>query len=64
MVAEFYRVILVIEEAQKMGLTDVYLECSAAFTARTNVLWMFCNRWNTCLNYYGKSGLGLLVPAS
>jgi len=25
-----------------------------AFTARTNVLWMLRNQWNTCLNYCGK----------
>jgi len=24
------------------------------FTTRTNVPWMLRNRWNTCLNYYGK----------
>ena len=24
------------------------------FTARTNVLWMLCNQWNTCLNYCRK----------
>ena len=23
----------------------------ATFTARTNVPWMICNRWNICLNY-------------
>jgi len=54
MVAEFYGVIHVMEEAQKMGLTNVCLECSVVFSARTNVPWMFCNRWNTCLNYCGK----------
>jgi len=59
MVVEFCGVIHAVEEAQKMGLTNVWLECSstlvcAAFISRTNVLWMFCNRWNTCVNYYGK----------
>ena len=23
-------------------------------TVMTNVIWMLYNRWNTCLNYYGK----------
>ena len=58
LVAEFYGVIHAMEEAQKMGLTNVWLECDsalvcAAFTARTNVHW-FRNRWNTCLKYYEK----------
>jgi len=43
MVVEFYGVIHAMEEAQKMGLTNVWLKCDyalvcAAFTARTNVL--------------------------
>jgi len=47
------------EEAQKMGLTNVWLECDSAlvcvvFTAKTYVPWMFHNRWNTCLNYSEK----------
>ena len=47
------------EEAQKMGLTNVWLECDstlgcAAFTARTNVPWMLRNRWNACVNYCGE----------
>jgi len=59
LVAEFYGVIYSLEEAQKMGLTNVWLECDfalgcAAFIARTIVPWMFRNRWNTCLNYCGK----------
>jgi len=42
MVTEFYGVIHAMEEAQKMGLTNVWLECDfalvyAAFTVRTNV---------------------------
>jgi len=66
LVAEFYGVIHVMEEAQKMGLTSVWLKCDSAlvcdaFTARTNVLWMLRNRWNTCLNSVGQSGLGLLI---
>jgi len=53
MVDEFYEVIHAMEEAQKMGLTNVWLECDSAFVyvvfiARTNVLWMLRNRWNTC----------------
>jgi len=59
LVAEFYGVIHAMEEAQKMGFTNVWLECdstlvSATFTTRTNVPWMFRNRWNTCFNYCGK----------
>jgi len=49
MVDEFYGVIHVMEETQKMGLANVWSECDyalvcIAFTARTNVPWMFCNR--------------------
>jgi len=49
LVAEFYGVIHAMEEAQKLGLTNVWLECDSAlvcvvFTARTNVLWMLRNR--------------------
>jgi len=45
LVVEFYEVIHAMEEAQKMGLTNVWLECDSdlvcvAFTARTNVPWM------------------------
>jgi len=45
MVAEFYGVIHGMEEVQKMGLTNVWLECDSAlvcvaFTARINVSWM------------------------
>ena len=45
LVAEFYGVIYALEEAQKLGLTNVWLECDpalvcAAFTARTNVSWV------------------------
>jgi len=54
-----YGVIYALEEAQKLGLINVWLECDsalvyAAFTARTNVSWMLRNRWNTCLIYCGK----------
>ena len=43
MVVEFYVVIHAMEQTQKMGLTNVWLECDSvlvcvAFTARTNVL--------------------------
>ncbi|KAK8464705.1 hypothetical protein PHAVU_010G062100 [Phaseolus vulgaris] len=46
MLAEFYGIIHAMEEVQKMGLTNVWLECNStlvcvAFTARTNVPWMF-----------------------
>jgi len=49
LVAEFYEVIYAMEEAQKMGLTNVWLEYDsdlvcAAFTARTNVSCMLRNR--------------------
>jgi len=49
LVAEFYGVIQAMEEAQKMGLINVWLECDsalvcAAFTAMTNVSWMLRNR--------------------
>jgi len=48
MVVEFYGVIHAMEEAQKMRLTNVWLECDSslvcvAFTNRTNVLWMIRN---------------------
>jgi len=45
------------EEAQKMGLTNVWLEYDPALVCvafMTNVPWMLQNRWNTCLNYCGK----------
>ena len=59
MIAEFYGVIHVMEETQKIGLTNVWLKCDSvlvcvAFTVMTNVLWMLRNQWNTCLNYCGK----------
>jgi len=59
LVAEFYEVIYALEETQKLRLTNVWLECDSAlvcatFTARTNVLLMFRNRWNTCLDYCAK----------
>jgi len=46
---EFYGVIHAMEEAQKMRLTNVWLECDfdlvcVAFTTKTNVPWMFRNR--------------------
>jgi len=45
--------------ADKLELTNVWLECDSAlvcvtFIARTNVPWMLRDRWNVCLNYYGK----------
>ena len=49
LVAEFYGVIHAMEEAQKMGLTNVWLECDsalvcAAFPTRTIVPLMLRNR--------------------
>jgi len=49
LIAEFYEVIHAMEEAQKIGLTNVRLECDSALvcntvTARNNVPWMFRNR--------------------
>jgi len=49
LVAEFYGVIHTMEEAQKMGLTNVWLKCDSAlvcvvFTTRTNVPWMLRNQ--------------------
>ena len=49
MVVEFYGVIHVLEETQKTGLNNVWLECDyalvcVAFTVRTNVPWMLRNR--------------------
>jgi len=49
LVAEFYGVIHVTEQAQKMDLTSLWPVCDSAlvcalFTVRTNVPWMFCNR--------------------
>jgi len=49
MVAEFYGVIYAMEEAQKMGLTNVWFEYDSSlvcvtFIARTNVPWMFRNQ--------------------
>jgi len=49
LVAEFYGVIHAMEEAQKMGLTNVWLECYStlvcvAFTTRTNVSWLLRNQ--------------------
>jgi len=49
LVVDFYAVIHAMEEAQKMRLTNVWLECDfalicAAFTVRTNVPWILRNR--------------------
>ena len=48
-IIEFYKVIHVIEEAQKMGIINVWLECDSAlvcvaFTVRTNVPLMLRNQ--------------------
>jgi len=49
LIVEFYGVIHAMEEAQKMRLTNVWLECDSAmvcvaFTTMTNVPWMLRNR--------------------
>jgi len=49
MVVEFYEVIHAMQEAQKMKLTNVWLECDSAlvcvaFTVRTNIPSMVHNR--------------------
>jgi len=59
LVAAFYGDMHAIEETKKMGLISLWLECDstlvcATFTTRTNVPWILRNRWNTCLDYYGK----------
>jgi len=48
MVDEFYEIIYVLEEAQRLGLTNIWLKCDSAlvcavFTVRTNIPWMFRN---------------------
>jgi len=59
LVVEFYEVIHAIKETKKMGLTSLRLECDstlvcATFITRNYVPWILRNRWNTCLDYYGK----------
>ena len=49
LVAVFSEVVHAIEEAQKMGLTNVWLQCDyalvcVAFTPRTNVPWILRNQ--------------------
>jgi len=66
MVVEFYGVIHAMEEAQKMGLTNVWLECDSAlvcvvFTVKTNVLWLFVINEILVLITAGKSSLWLLI---
>jgi len=44
----YEKLVCALEEAQKLGLTNVWLECDfvlvcAAFTARTNAPWMLRN---------------------
>jgi len=46
-------------KAQKMGLSNIWLECDSVlvcvvFTAKTNASWLLRNRRNTCLYYCGK----------
>jgi len=65
LVAEFYRVIHVIEEAKKMCLSSLWLECDStlvcvAFTSRTNVYY-FIIGGTLALITMGKSGLGFLT---
>ena len=58
---------MLLEEAQKLGLTNVWLECDSAlccdaFTTRTNVPWMLRNLDGILvLITVEKSGLGLLI---
>jgi len=64
LVVEFHGVIYTLEEGQKLKLTNVWLECDSvlvcvAFTIKTNVSWMFRNRWNICLDYCGKIRFGV-----
>jgi len=59
LVVGYYGVIHAIEETKKMGLTILWLECDSAlvyvaFTARTKIHWILCNRWNTSFDYCGK----------
>jgi len=49
LVTGFYGVIYALEETQKLGLTNIWLECDSAlicvaFTTRTNIPWMLRNR--------------------
>jgi len=67
LVAEFYGVIYALEEAQKWGLTNVWLECDfvlvcVAFTARTQMfLGCFVIDGILVLITVEKSSLGLLI---
>ena len=59
MTIKLYIYIYMLWRKFKSWLTNVWLECDStlicvAFTARTNVHWMLCNRWNICLNYCEK----------
>ena len=54
LVAEFYGVIYALEEAQKLGLTNVWLECHSALVCAAFIVRKNVSRWNTCLNYYEK----------
>jgi len=49
LVGEFYGVIHAIKEAQTMSFTSLWLECDfalvyTAFTDRTHVPWILCNK--------------------
>jgi len=66
MVLEFYGVIHAMEEAQRMRLTNVWLECDSAlvcvaFTVRSNVRGCFVINGILVLIIVGKSGLELLL---
>jgi len=66
MVAEFYGVIHAMEEAQKMGFTNVWLECDfALFVLRLLLGLIFCGFFVIdgilVLITVGKSGLRLLI---
>jgi len=65
-VVEFYGVIHAMEEPQKMGLTNVWLECDSTwFVLRLLLGLMFCGCFVIdgilVLITVGKSGLGLLI---
>jgi len=66
LVAEFYGAIHAMEEAQKMGLTNVWLECDSALVCSALLLGlMFCGCFVIdeilVLISVGQSGLGLLI---
>jgi len=66
LMVEFYEVIYAMKEAQKMRLTNIWLECDsslvcAAFIVRTIFLRCFVIDGILVSITVGKSGLGLLI---